>query len=57
VNVGIELMSTERSYYERLTSTSTTEAQPVPAAVIEKLARKLDVPDFTEAHQVEWIWQ
>lgn len=32
-------------------------AQPVPEPVIEKLARKLDVPDLTEAHQVEWIWQ
>lgn len=31
-------------------------AEPVPEAIIEKLARKLDVPDLTEAHTVEWLW-
>ncbi|MEG4037065.1 AAA family ATPase [Microcoleus sp. S36b_A4] len=28
---------------------------PVPEAVIQKLADRLDIPDITEAHQVEWI--
>ncbi|MEG4054301.1 MULTISPECIES: AAA family ATPase [unclassified Microcoleus] len=28
---------------------------PVPEAVIQKLADRLDLPDITEAHQVEWI--
>ncbi len=28
---------------------------PVPEAVIRKLADRLDIPDRTEAHQVEWI--
>ncbi|MBD1813744.1 ATP-binding protein, partial [Microcoleus sp. FACHB-DQ6] len=28
---------------------------PVPEAVIQKLADRLDIPDRTEAHQVEWI--
>jgi len=27
----------------------------VPEAVIRKLAARLDIPDITEAHQVEWI--
>jgi predicted kinase len=27
----------------------------VPEAVIRKLAARLDIPDRTEAHQVEWI--
>jgi putative nucleotidyltransferase with HDIG domain len=31
-------------------------AQPVPEAVIERLAKKLDVPDRSEAHTVEWVW-
>jgi putative nucleotidyltransferase with HDIG domain len=30
-------------------------ARPVPEAVIDKLAHKLEVPDLTEAHRVEWI--
>lgn len=30
---------------------------PVPEPLLEKLMRKLDVPDLTEAHQVEWIWR
>jgi putative nucleotidyltransferase with HDIG domain len=28
---------------------------PVPEAVIHKLAARLDIPDRTEAHQVDWI--
>lgn len=31
--------------------------QPVPEAVIERLMRRLEVPDRTEAHHVEWIWR
>jgi hypothetical protein len=27
----------------------------VPARVIERLASKLEVPDLTEAHAVEWM--
>ena len=30
-------------------------ARPVPEAVLERLAGKLEVPDMTEAQQVEWI--
>lgn len=30
-------------------------AKPVPIAVIEKLLSRLDIPDLTEAHRVDWV--
>jgi tRNA uridine 5-carbamoylmethylation protein Kti12 len=32
-----------------------TRPEPVPAAVIERLANKWEAPDPTEAHTVHWI--
>src|SRR5262249_5564405 len=29
---------------------------PVPEAVIDRLARRLEIPDPTEAHTVEWVY-
>ncbi len=29
--------------------------EAVPEPVIHRLMRKLEVPDLTEAHQVEWV--
>ena len=40
-----------------LISRNAKRAQPIPVPVIERLAAKLDVPDLTEAHAVEWVWQ
>jgi hypothetical protein len=31
-------------------------AASVPGPVIAKLARKLEIPDLTEAQAVEWVW-
>ena len=30
---------------------------PVPEAVIDRMARRLEIPDPTEAHTVEWVYQ
>ncbi|WP_293129934.1 AAA family ATPase [Microcoleus sp. bin38.metabat.b11b12b14.051] len=32
-----------------------SRAAAVPEAVIQRLANRLDIPDITEAHEVEWI--
>ena len=34
---------------------NSTRPHPVPESVIRRLAARLDVPDLTEAHGVEWI--
>jgi predicted kinase len=34
-----------------------TRPHPVPEAVIDRLARRLEVPDLTEAHTVTWVYQ
>lgn len=41
--------------FEELLRRNRERSAPVPEAVIEKLAGKLDVPDITEAHEVQWI--
>ena len=32
-----------------------SRAAPVPEAALDRMARRLEVPDLTEAHRVEWI--
>jgi predicted kinase len=29
----------------------------VPEPVIARMLRRLEVPDLTEAHAVEWVWR
>jgi putative nucleotidyltransferase with HDIG domain len=41
--------------YRALLARNRARERRVPEPVIERLARKLDVPDLTEAHEVEWI--
>lgn len=41
--------------YERLLARNRARPDPVPEAVIHRLARRLEVPDLTEAHAVEWV--
>jgi putative nucleotidyltransferase with HDIG domain len=41
--------------YDALLARNRTRPHPVPEAVIDRLARRLEVPDTTEAHAVEWI--
>lgn len=41
--------------YEELLKRNRTRPKPVPTAVINRLIEKLDVPDLSEAHFVEWI--
>jgi predicted kinase len=43
------------AFYATLLERNRSRSAPVPPAVIERLARKLEVPDVTEAHAVEWI--
>src|SRR5262249_26372329 len=31
--------------------------QPVPEAVIDRMAHRLEIPDLTEAHAVEWDYE
>ncbi len=40
---------------ERLLARNRTRSEPVPEAVIRSLADKLEPPDVTEAHVVEWL--
>lgn len=40
-----------------LTGQNAARAESVPQEVIVRLMRKLDVPDLTEAHEVEWVWR
>lgn len=40
-----------------LTGQNAARAESVPQEVIMRLMRKLDVPDLTEAHEVEWVWR
>jgi predicted kinase len=41
--------------WQELMHRNQTRARSIPPAVIQKLANKLEVPDLTEAHQVDWI--
>jgi predicted kinase len=41
--------------YATLLERNRSRSAPLPAVAIERLARKLEVPDLTEAHAVEWI--
>lgn len=49
----VHIVYTETTWEELLRRNRTRSAS-VPEAVLEKLASKLDVPDPTEAHRVEW---
>ncbi len=42
---------------EEILERNSQRNQPVPENIIEKLAGRLDIPDPTEAHQVEWVIQ
>jgi predicted kinase len=41
--------------YRELLARNRARREPVPEAVIERLARRLELPDLTEAHAVEWV--
>lgn len=41
--------------FDELQQRNRSRKVPVPEAVIRKLAFRLDIPDLTEAHQVDWI--
>lgn len=41
--------------FETLLQRNDTREAAVPVAVLRRMARKLEVPDLTEAHQVEWV--
>ena len=32
-----------------------TRSRPVPESYIRRLAERIEVPDATEAHRVEWV--
>jgi len=49
----IRIVYTETTW-EELLRRNRARTNPVPEAVLEKLLRKLDVPEVTEAHQVEY---
>ncbi len=40
---------------ERIRSQNTAREHPVPERIIDRLARRLDIPDLTEAHQVRHV--
>ena len=42
--------------YDTLLARNRIRPHPVPEAVIDRLARRLEVPDATEAHAVQWIY-
>lgn len=41
--------------FDEILSRNAARPTPVPEAVIYQLLRKLEVPDLTEAHEVEWV--
>jgi predicted kinase len=41
--------------YDTLLDRNRSRAAPVPEAVIDRMARRLDLPDVTEARAVEWL--
>jgi predicted kinase len=43
--------------FAALLARNQARANPVPEAVIHRLARHLEIPDATEAHSVEWVWE
>lgn len=42
--------------YAELLQRNRRRAAQVPAAVVQRLLRRLDVPDLTEAQRVEWVY-
>lgn len=50
----IRLIYVEAPYGE-IVARNRRRSRPVPLDVIERLVEKLDVPDLTEAHFVEWV--
>jgi putative nucleotidyltransferase with HDIG domain len=50
----IHIVYVEASF-PTLLQRNAARARPVPEAVIRTLADRLDVPDLTEAHQVDWV--
>ena len=50
--VHLIYLSTE---YDSLIKRNQGRDTMVPEAIINKLIAKLEVPDITEAHQVEWV--
>lgn len=43
------------SAYDTLRERNRSRSVPVPEAVIDRMARRLDLPDVTEARTVEWL--
>ena len=41
--------------FDAILARNTQRDNAVPARIVERLARRLEVPDLTEAHAVEWI--
>lgn len=41
--------------YEEILQRNRERMAKVPEAVIDRLASRLDIPDITEAHEVEWV--
>jgi predicted kinase len=42
--------------YAALLARNRARPEPVPDVVIDRLARRLEIPDETEAHRVEWVY-
>jgi predicted kinase len=53
-HVRIRIVYLEVSW-EELLRRNHSRAANVPEAVIERMRDRLEVPDLTEAHQVDWI--
>ena len=41
--------------FDAILARNTQRDNAVPARIVERLARRLEVPDLTEAHAVEWV--
>ena len=52
----VRIVYVEAPHAELLRRNERREAS-VPGPVIAKLARKLEIPDLTEAQTVEWVWE
>lgn len=53
-NARVRIVYVETPWPE-LVRRNKTRSRPVPDSVLNKLAEKLEVPDLSEAHQVEWV--
>lgn len=51
----IKIVYCEPSSFAELVSRNSARANPVPVSVLEKLARRLEVPELSEAHIVEYV--